>query len=212
MNTLFTLLLLLAALAAVFACAWHWNRSTHTASPQRTQRSQRRTPLAARLQLRCQLLVIRLNEALVIPFRYWIGVRRRPVEFANIAEGQRPTGNRTYLADAAITTRYLLVKLGSDANHIAVCSAVTDNPIGVCTDEPAAAEDEANVQLLGAASGTLRVVSGAAIAAGAYVATTATGKVQTAIATQFAIGRALNASAGADEFIEIDPIRSDRAL
>lgn len=167
MNTSFTLLLLLAALAAVFACAWHWTRSA------RTRRS----------------------------------------EFCNgLNDGRRADGQRTYLADAAIATRYLLVKIGSDANHIAVCSAVTDNPIGLCTDEPAAAEDETNVAILGASPGTHIGVSGAAITAGAYVATTAAGKLQTAVATQFVIGRALTAAAGADELVEFTPIRSDRAI
>jgi len=144
--------------------------------------------------------------------RMWRGFSPRRTEFANIAEGTRPSGNKTYLADAAIATRYLCVKLGSDLNHIAVCSAITDNPIGLNADEPAAAEDECNVQLFGASAGTLRVVSGAAVTVGQYVATMANGKVQPAVATQFAIGRALNAAAGADEIIEIDPIRSDRAL
>lgn len=200
MNPLFILMLLLAALAAVLACAWHWNRSAQTARP-----PCRRHRLAERLQLRCTLFVLGIQEAL--------GIGHRPrCEFANIAEGTRPTGNKTYLADAAIATRYLCVKLGSDLNHIAVCSAITDNPIGICSDEPAAAEDECNVQLLGAASGTLRVVSGAAITVGQYVATMANGKVQPAVTTQFVIGRALNGAGGADEIVEIDPVRSDRAL
>ena len=124
----------------------------------------------------------------------------------NIAEGTHGGGQITRFTDAAITTRFLLVKKGSDANHIAVCSAITDRPLGVCTDEAAAAEEPVNVALLGSSKSTLKVVAAGALTAGTRVAVTAAGKVQTAVATQYPIGITLT-DAGADgDIIEIDPI------
>lgn len=129
----------------------------------------------------------------------------------NIAEGTH-CGNVTKLTDAAIATRFLCVKIGSDADHIAVCSAVTDVPIGICTDEADAAEEPVNVALFGSAENTRKVVAGAAINAGALVATMASGKVQTAVATQYPIGRAITAAAADGDVIEIDPILPTVAL
>jgi hypothetical protein len=135
----------------------------------------------------------------------WLTIRKRAcVEFSNIAEGVHE-GQVTRLADGAIATRYLLVKKGSDGNHVTPCTAITDRPLGVVTDECGAAEDEVNVALLGSAKSTLRMVSGAAIVSGALIATMANGKVQTAVATQYPVGVALQDAAGADEIIEVDP-------
>lgn len=128
----------------------------------------------------------------------------------NIAEGTHEE-NVTRLADAAVTTRFLVVKVGSDAHHVAVCSAITDVPIGVLSDEAAAAEDPVNVQLLGARCRTIKATAGAAISAGSLVATMATGKVQTAVSTQYPIGRALTTVASGD-VVEIDPVVPTAAL
>ena len=68
------------------------------------------------------------------------------VRLSNIAEGQHLSSQGiTYEADAAITERNLLVKRGSAANRIAICAAA-DIPIGVCSDESAAAADLVNVR------------------------------------------------------------------
>jgi len=123
----------------------------------------------------------------------------------NIAEGTHD-GCLTRLTDAAIATRFLLVKKGSDTNHIAVCSAITDRPLGVCTDEAAGAEEPVSLSLLGSSHATLKVVAGAAITSGARVATMASGKVQTAVATQYPIGIALTDAAADGDIIEIDPL------
>lgn len=123
----------------------------------------------------------------------------------NIAEGTHE-GDLTKLSSAAIATRYLCVKFGADVNHVAVCSAITDRPIGICSDEATAAEENINVQLLGSGGKTRLVTAGAAIAIGARVATMASGKVQTAVTTQYPIGIALTAAAADGDVIEIDPI------
>jgi hypothetical protein len=125
--------------------------------------------------------------------------RRTHYEFANIAEGTYPTGCITKLVDAALTRRHLLVKIGTDINHVAINTA-SDIPLGVADDEAAAAEDDVNVQLLGQKEGTILMVAGAAITAGALLVGTASGKVITlpgSTGTYYIIGRALDA-AGAD--------------
>lgn len=141
----------------------------------------------------------------------WLVSRKRAPHFANIAEGTHK-GNITKLADGAIATRFLLVEIGSDANHVAVCNGTTDKPLGVCTDEAAAAEDPVNVALLGSAGSTLKMVAAGNITAGDYVATTAAGKIQTAVSTQYVVGRALEAATADGQVIEVDPILAFAAL
>lgn len=120
-------------------------------------------------------------------------------EFANIGEGTYQTGNMTRLADAALSTRHLVVKIGSDINHVAVAGAA-DIALGVANDASEAAEDPVNVQILGVAEGTILMTAGAAITAGDMVVTTSSGKIRTlpsGAGTYYIIGRALEA-AGAD--------------
>src|SRR5437868_369510 len=63
------------------------------------------------------------------------------VRLANIAEGQHLASQGVTLeADGAITERNLLMKRGSAANRVTPCGAV-DTPLGVCSDEAAAAGD-----------------------------------------------------------------------
>lgn len=114
----------------------------------------------------------------------------------------------TRLSDAALATENLLVKVGSDADHIAVMAAVTDVPIGAVPDTPAAAEEEVAVNLLGAAPETIEMVAGEAIAAGVRVYAGADGKVTDLPAgagTYFCVGTALVAAAEDGDEIEVDP-------
>ncbi len=135
---------------------------------------------------------------------------KRPLIAVNIAEGTH-CGTVTRLTDAAITTRYLCVKIGSDAAHIAVPTAITNVTLGICSDEASAAEAPVNVNLLGSSERTLLVTAGDVIAAGDLIAPMVGGKVQKAASTQFPIGRALNAAA-ADGLVEFDPIVPTVAL
>ena len=130
---------------------------------------------------------------------------QRRVTFANIAEGRHGTGVVTKLTDAAITTRYLLGKPGSDGNHIAA-SGASDIPLGVIADEASAAEDPVNVQILGNAQGTVFMVANEAITQGEHVYTAASGKVQDLPAgagTYYEVGLALTASAADGDIIEV---------
>lgn len=130
----------------------------------------------------------------------------RLVRLANIAEGTHE-GNITKAADAAVTERYLLAKVGSASDRVAVCGAA-DTPIGLITDEAAAVGDLVNVALLGASPSTLRMVAGAAIAQGALLEPAASGRVATlgaGVGTHHVVGRALDAAGAAGDVIEVDP-------
>lgn len=124
--------------------------------------------------------------------------------FANIAEGTH-ANSLTKKADAAITTRYLLGKIGSDVNHVAACGA-SDIPIGVITDEAAAAEDLVAVEMLGVSKRSILMVASEAISAGEHVYTAASGKVQDLPAgagTYYEVGLALTAASADGDIIEV---------
>ncbi len=126
--------------------------------------------------------------------------------FSNVAEGTHE-GSLTKKADAVISTRFLMVKIGSDADHIAVCG-VGDRPLGIATDEAEGAEDLVNVNLLSPSASTQKAVASEAIAVGATVFTAASGKVQNepvAAGTYYLAGRALTAAGADGEVIEIEP-------
>lgn len=130
------------------------------------------------------------------------------VPLANIAEGAAATGNITKQVDAAVTERYLLAKLGSASNRVAVCGAA-DIPWGVMTDEAAAAGDDINVFLLGCAPGTTYMVASAAISQGALLEPAASGRVATlgiGAGTHHVVGRALTAASAAGDLIEVAPM------
>ena len=79
-------------------------------------------------------------------------------------------------ADAAHSTRYLLVKQGTDALHAAVAGA-GDYPIGSTSDTPAAAEDLLNVNPLSNSEYTRQLRATTALAAGVDVYGAANGFV-----------------------------------
>jgi len=123
---------------------------------------------------------------------------------ANIAEGTHENAI-TKLTDAAITTRHLLYKFGSDAQHIAACGA-NDIPLGGVNDEADAAEDRVGVNLLGTFQGTMLMVASEAITAGEHVYTAASGKVQDLPAgagTYDEVGVAVTAAAADGDLIEV---------
>ncbi|PTY03090.1 hypothetical protein DB346_07505 [Verrucomicrobia bacterium LW23] len=123
----------------------------------------------------------------------------------DVAEGMH-YGAITRLSDAAIAARHSLVKVGSDAAHVAV-TGVSDIPLGICLDEPAAAEEPVAVALLGAAAGTLRAVASGTVTAGDYVVPAASGAVRTlpvAAGTYYIVGRAI-ATAASGALVEMDP-------
>jgi hypothetical protein len=115
-------------------------------------------------------------------------------------------GSITKLTDAAVATRYLVGKFGSDVDHIAVCGA-SDEPLGIITDESAGAEEPVNVAFLGAQSRTLAAVASEAIAITDELYTAANGQVQNlpaAAGTYYKIGKPIRA-AGSGEVVEFVP-------
>lgn len=126
---------------------------------------------------------------------------------ADITEGTHDmTAGMTFEADGAITERFLLMKRGSAANRLAICGTA-DTPLGVCTDEAAAAGDSINMQGFNA-DHTIRLVASAAIALDALVEPAANGRVATlggGAGTHHVIGRAAQAAAAAGDVIEVIP-------
>ncbi len=115
-------------------------------------------------------------------------------------------GTMTKIADAAQAIQHLLVKFGSDADHIAI-AGVADSPIGTCLDTPALG-DSAAVALLGCADESRSMVASEAIAAGSRVFAAADGKVSDlpdGAGTYFCVGVALEAAAADLDEIQVDP-------
>ena len=134
--------------------------------------------------------------------------------FANIAEGSSPTGNKSYLPDAAITNRFNLVIIGSSQNNITPSAANTDIPLGVCTDAPDSTllDVPVNVAILGCANGTLKVVLGGTVNAGDMLQSNGDGtaiKLLTTTGTFYNIGRALMSGVSGDtiEFAHTFPLK-----
>lgn len=110
-------------------------------------------------------------------------------------------------ADAAIATKFLLVKRGSDAKHAAVCAAASDEPLGVCTDEATDAEDGIAVQLLGTVKSTVLMVAQGSINADVDVYSYGDGTVTTvpvAAGTYWKVGKSRTAGAAGLE-MEVEP-------
>jgi hypothetical protein len=142
-------------------------------------------------RLRTALAVARLREVF----------RTRQHALANIAEGTHDKA-KTMLTDAAITTRHLLYKIGSDTGHVAVCGS-TDVPIGFVNDEATAAEQVVSVDLLGRGP-TKLAVADAAIGGGVLLYVGANGKVS-ASGTQI-VGISLTASGADGELLEMTDV------
>lgn len=125
-----------------------------------------------------------------------------------------PKGRGTRLADASFTVRYLLAKAGSDASHIAICDA-TSKPLAVVPDMTPTT-DQANsdlsyplpINVLGLNEDTERMVASGVIAVDDVVAADAGGKVRTlptAAGAYYVVGRALTASTGNNDLVEVAP-------
>lgn len=210
--TLIIALALTALLATVLACAWlrNWTRAENILQVNR-HKGMRRTWRQGRIyqQSGIALAMFGLVEILALPLRLWRwSMRSKGSElcFANIAEGTH-SGSITKLADAVIATRYLIVKTGSDAAHVAITTAATDVPMGIATDESDAAEDPLAVSVLGCGASTLKVTLGGTVAKDDLLVSDAAGKavaLSTTGGVYWSIGVALQAGASGD-VIEFDP-------
>lgn len=124
-----------------------------------------------------------------------------------LGDGIHPEGVISAKADAAISVRHYLVKIGSDADHVAVLSAASDEPLGVCIDEAEAAEDAVSVKLLGACKGTVLMVANETLTAGEDVFAGSDGRIQDlpgTAGTYWLVGRTVTATT-ADLEVEVEP-------
>lgn len=131
------------------------------------------------------LLVIAIVALLTLCIHSLIVNRKRRAQFANVGEGTRETGHVSLLGDTnnapATSSRYLLVKTSTDADHYTTCGA-GDVPLGVNQDvyDPNNTDVPNNIAILGAAPGTQRVVTDGTIASGNYIKTGANGQATVA--------------------------------
>lgn len=144
----------------------------------------------------------------------WITSRPRGRQFTPLANdgaltwGIHHGARKTYLADAAIATRYMLVKAGSDDNHMAIVSSVLDIPLGICTDEPADTVSPVNVQLLNGADRTVPMTAAGAITAGQPVVTNGDGYVKALPSTAgmyWCVGFAVTTATTLGDLVEVQP-------
>src|SRR6185503_7832924 len=100
------------------------------------------------------------------------------------------------------------MKVGADANHVALCG-VADTPIGIALAMASGAEENIDVVLLPGSLAPMKMVASAAIAVGALLEPAANGRVATlggGVGTHHVVGRALEAAAGAGNVIAIVPM------
>lgn len=153
------------------------------------------------------LLIGLILSVVILGLVSWISSRprgRQMIALANVAEGTHE-GSITKRADAALAVPYLLVKHGSDGNHIAACGA-SDIPFGVAQEDPAAAEDPLTVEILGLSKRSLLMVASEAITVGEAVFTAASGKVQNlpvAAGTYYQVGYAMTAAGADGDTVEV---------
>lgn len=98
---------------------------------------------------------------------------------------------------ADMTNKQFYIVKGSTTS-VTLCTAGVQ-PIGVCVDTPAASGRPGNIAI----SGVCKVVAGAAITAGAYVASDSSGKAVTAASADFALGIARSAAAADGDVISV---------
>lgn len=123
--------------------------------------------------------------------------------------GTHDDGKISRLPDAALSVRHLLVKKGSDGDHIDVNGA-SDMPLGTVPDTASSAQVTEGlvyktVLLLGHGDTKIMVAS-EAISAGDDVYTAANGKVQdlpSGAGTYYKVGKALTAAAANNDGIEV---------
>lgn len=111
----------------------------------------------------------------------------------------------TRKCDAALADG-VLVKVGSDADHVAVATAATEKPLGIAFGATDAAEDVIGIELF-TSQGTKKATAVAAIDVDDLLCAAAGGKIQkvpVAAGTYYIIGRALTAAGAAGVVVEFE--------
>jgi len=121
------------------------------------------------------------------------------------ANGETTVGRHahatTKLADGAHASRHLIVKIGSDDDHVTPAGA-SDLAFGVTDDQPSLAEQPINVQFLGVGVGTKRFIAVGALNDNVAIYQAANGQVQgepTVAGTYYRIGRTKGAAVQGDD-------------
>ena len=114
-----------------------------------------------------------------------------------------PPAPKTFEAEAAVVLNRF-VKLGTVGNSVTPITGVTDQSIGVAVEsaDPAEGNSAASVWLHNE-GGIVPLEAAAAISLHDPVAPSANGRAQTAVATQFVRGIALQEAGGAGEIIPV---------
>lgn len=109
-------------------------------------------------------------------------------------DGAKPIKLSGAVAGAGLTAdsvQFKFVKLSAD-NTVVLCAATTDIAIGVLQAPVKATGDPVDVTV----AGETMVQAGASITAGQPIGPNASGQAQTAVATQFVAGVAVNVAGG----------------
>lgn len=106
----------------------------------------------------------------------------------------------SFKANADLSAKqYCFVKLTAN-NTVDVCSATTDVPIGVLQNKPTSGQNAAVT-----IDGITKIVAAATIAAGALIATDASGHAASGVAgtdtTKYLVGQVIDASNGANSLL-----------
>ena len=110
------------------------------------------------------------------------------------------TGHKSFTTSAAVA-QWARVKL--EAGGTVVTAGLAEKEIGVATREAFASGDIIDVQMV-SAPGTVKMIAIEALAVAAPVYTETSGKVQdTAQATSYLVGIALNAAAADGDIVEV---------
>lgn len=108
--------------------------------------------------------------------------------------GETTLLTKELLSDAAVTVADVIGKLGSDDDHVAVCSAATDGMIGIIQQTATAAEQTMRLVLEGIAD----VKYGGTVTRGDRLTSDASGYAITAVAGQNSIGVATKSGVSGD--------------
>jgi hypothetical protein len=126
--------------------------------------------------------------------------------FSNAAPRAMTThdGIITRSVESAVTSRYLLAKVGTSSTAADIAGA-TDRPLGVFLDSAPSIGDICPVMLFGCPPHTMLMVPSVAVSQGDVLYTAASGKVTNVSATgAYAVGIALT-NGVVDGIVEVDP-------
>ena len=156
-------MLLVVALAAFVVALFAWAAAKITKA---SQPRVRRMVIGNinRKFFRRRIRRVYLAPLLIERMFHAMGFTRAPlggVQFCNVGEGTHELGIKSYLGDAATTSRYLFYEQGVTSNDYVKVAAGTNEPLGHSDDlvDASAPDIAISVKLLGCVKGTQRAIS-----------------------------------------------------